>query len=99
MRSGSAVDKKTQIDGWYVVAAVLAVSAIQQWWIERQQVETTPYSYFEKTIVWAFLLAKEFGVSRERVRQTEVRAFEKVQNAVKARFADRERSPATHYSP
>jgi RNA polymerase sigma-32 factor len=30
-------------------------------------------------------LAKEFGVSRERVRQIEVRAFEKVQNAVKAR--------------
>jgi len=34
-------------------------------------------------------LAKEFGVSRERVRQIEVRAFEKVQNAVKLRFAAR----------
>ncbi len=43
-------------------------------------------------------LSKEFGVSRERVRQIEVRAFEKVQNAVKVRIADRERSPA-HYSP
>jgi RNA polymerase sigma-32 factor len=29
-------------------------------------------------------LAAEFGVSRERVRQIEVRAFEKVQDAVKA---------------
>ena len=28
-------------------------------------------------------LAAEFGVSRERVRQIEVRAFEKVQSAVK----------------
>ena len=28
-------------------------------------------------------LAEEFGVSRERVRQIEVSAFEKVQNAVK----------------
>ena len=28
-------------------------------------------------------LADEFGVSRERVRQIEVRAFEKVQKAVK----------------
>jgi RNA polymerase sigma-32 factor len=28
-------------------------------------------------------LAKEFGVSRERIRQIEVRAFEKVQDAVK----------------
>jgi RNA polymerase sigma-32 factor len=30
-------------------------------------------------------LATEFGVSRERVRQIEVRAFEKVQKAVKNR--------------
>jgi RNA polymerase sigma-32 factor len=29
-------------------------------------------------------LAAEFGVSRERVRQIEVRAFEKVQKAVKS---------------
>jgi RNA polymerase sigma-32 factor len=32
-------------------------------------------------------LASEFGVSRERVRQIEVSAFEKVQNAVKHRVA------------
>jgi RNA polymerase sigma-32 factor len=32
-------------------------------------------------------LAAEFGVSRERVRQIEVRAFEKVQKAVKTRVA------------
>jgi RNA polymerase sigma-32 factor len=32
-------------------------------------------------------LAEEFGVSRERVRQIEVRAFEKVQKAVKNRVA------------
>ena len=32
-------------------------------------------------------LADEFGVSRERVRQIEARAFEKVQKAVKNRVA------------
>ena len=32
-------------------------------------------------------LAEEFGVSRERVRQIEVRAFEKVQKAVRNRVA------------
>ena len=32
-------------------------------------------------------LSTEFGVSRERVRQIEVRAFEKVQAAVKADIA------------
>jgi RNA polymerase sigma-32 factor len=35
-------------------------------------------------------LADEFGVSRERVRQIEVRAFEKVQKAVRTRVADTE---------
>jgi len=39
-------------------------------------------------------LADEFGVSRERVRQIEVRAFEKVQNAVKKNIARME-NPAT----
>src|SRR5271165_5334650 len=39
-------------------------------------------------------LAAEFGVSRERVRQIEVRAFEKVQKAVKNRVASMEARPA-----
>jgi RNA polymerase sigma-32 factor len=38
-------------------------------------------------------LAGEFGVSRERVRQIEVRAFEKVQKAVKNRVAAMEKPP------
>ena len=33
-------------------------------------------------------LSKEFGISRERVRQIEVRAFEKVQKTVTRAFAD-----------
>jgi len=39
-------------------------------------------------------LAAEFGVSRERVRQIEVRAFEKIQKAVKNRVAAMETPPA-----
>ena len=35
-------------------------------------------------------LSVEFGVSRERVRQIELRAFEKLQSAVKAAYAKRE---------
>jgi RNA polymerase sigma-32 factor len=35
-------------------------------------------------------LAAEFGVSRERVRQIEVRAFEKVQSAVRGTIARQE---------
>jgi RNA polymerase sigma-32 factor len=37
-------------------------------------------------------LAAEFGVSRERVRQIEVRAFEKVQAAVKTTVARAEQA-------
>jgi RNA polymerase sigma-32 factor len=40
-------------------------------------------------------LAAEFGVSRERVRQIEVRAFEKVQKAVKNRVAAMETPPVS----
>jgi len=39
-------------------------------------------------------LSEEFGVSRERVRQIEVRAFEKVQSAVRAGIAQLEALPA-----
>jgi RNA polymerase sigma-32 factor len=34
-------------------------------------------------------LSKEYGVSRERVRQIEVRAFEKLQKAMKRRASER----------
>jgi RNA polymerase sigma-32 factor len=44
-------------------------------------------------------LATEFGVSRERVRQIEVRAFEKVQKAVKNRIAAMEAPPAQATQP
>ena len=39
-------------------------------------------------------LSKEFDVSRERIRQIEVRAFEKVQKAVKNHVATMETPPA-----
>jgi RNA polymerase sigma-32 factor len=44
-------------------------------------------------------LADEFGVSRERVRQIEVRAFEKVQKAVKNRVAAMEAPQASSALP
>ena len=34
-------------------------------------------------------LSQEYGISRERVRQIEVRAFEKLQKAMKAQVAER----------
>src|ERR1700688_3520413 len=51
---------------------------------ERRIFETRRLAEEQITLVE---LAKEFGVSRERVRQIEVSAFEKVQNVVKHRVA------------
>ena len=39
-------------------------------------------------------LAAEYGISRERVRQIEVRAFEKLQSAVKNRIGAMETRPS-----
>jgi len=41
-------------------------------------------------------LAAEFGISRERVRQIEARAFQKVQKAVQIAIGDIGRSPTVH---
>ena len=51
---------------------------------ERRIFETRRLAEEQITLVE---LAEEFGVSRERVRQIEVGAFEKVQSAVKHRVA------------
>jgi cell division protease FtsH len=44
------MDKRTQLNTWYVIAAVFAILLIQQWWIQSQQVETIPYSQFEALV-------------------------------------------------
>ena len=44
-------------------------------------------------------LSGEFGVSRERVRQIEVRAFEKVQKEVQKSARELDRRPAELASP
>jgi cell division protease FtsH len=62
------MDRKTQINIWYTVAAVLAVLFIQQWWIERQRVETIPYSRFE-TLVEAGKV-KDVQVTEKLIRGT-----------------------------
>jgi cell division protease FtsH len=44
------MDKKTHINFWYFVVAFLLVLFIQQWWGERLQVETIPYSEFQSLL-------------------------------------------------
>jgi len=44
------MNKKNQINIWYVIAAILAVFFIRSWWVETQRVETIPYSRFEALV-------------------------------------------------
>jgi RNA polymerase sigma-32 factor len=57
---------------------------------ERRIFEARRLAYDPMTLE---ALSDEFGISRERVRQIEVRAFEKVQSAVKAHLARTESLP------
>lgn len=41
------MEKKHQINLWYIIVAVWAVVFAQQWWGDRQAVETIPYSEFQ----------------------------------------------------
>jgi cell division protease FtsH len=40
------LDKKVHINFWYIVIAILSFMLFQQWWYQRQAVETVPYSEF-----------------------------------------------------
>src|SRR5512147_449872 len=47
---GPPMDKKQQVNVWYVLLAMLALLFFQSWWIEQSKVETLPYSQFEKLL-------------------------------------------------
>ena len=40
------MDKKVHINFWYIVIAALSFMFFQQWWYQRQTIETVPYSEF-----------------------------------------------------
>jgi RNA polymerase sigma-32 factor len=63
-----------------LVSALTVLSGRERRIFEARRLADNPITLEE--------LAHEFGVSRERVRQIEVRAFEKVQDAVKSRIAE-----------
>jgi RNA polymerase sigma-32 factor len=65
-----------------LVSALTVLSGRERRIFEARRLADNPITLEE--------LAQEFGVSRERVRQIEVRAFEKVQDAVKSRIAEME---------
>jgi cell division protease FtsH len=60
------VDKKTHINFWYIVLAVLALLAIQQFWAQSQQVETIPYSEFQQLLKDGKIA--EIGIAADNIR-------------------------------
>src|SRR5690606_33811417 len=44
----TGMDKKTQINIWYVVAAIIGVMLLQSLFVQTQQVDTIPYSEFQR---------------------------------------------------
>lgn len=44
------MDKKQQVNIWYFVLAMLVLLVFQSWWIDHRQVETLPYSEFDKLL-------------------------------------------------
>jgi len=41
------MDKKAQINIWYVALAVMGILLFQNWWVTSRQIEVMPYSEFE----------------------------------------------------
>jgi RNA polymerase sigma-32 factor len=66
--------------------ALTVLNARERRIFEARRLNETPVTLEE--------LAVEFGVSRERVRQIEVRAFERIEKAVRHRVAAMDRPPA-----
>jgi RNA polymerase sigma-32 factor len=71
--------------------ALAVLNARERRIFEARRLNETPVTLEE--------LAVEFGVSRERVRQIEVRAFERVEKAVRHRVAAMDRPPALGSAP
>ncbi len=47
---GNPIDKKTQINFWYVIIAVLGILVVQNWYAKYTKVEPIPYSRFHELL-------------------------------------------------
>jgi len=67
------MDKKTQLNIWYVVLAIFGVLFLQSMWMQSQQVERLPYSVFEEKL-------KAGEVARIYVKQNTIEGELKVRD-------------------
>jgi cell division protease FtsH len=62
------MDKSTHINIWYIVAAVIGLLLIQQWWIGSNEVDKIPYSEFQQDLQSGKL--SEVAISDNTIRGT-----------------------------
>lgn len=62
------MEKKTQINLWYVVLALFGVVLLRDWWVQSQTIAPIPYSQFEDYLDQG--LIKDVVVGSDRVRGT-----------------------------
>jgi len=59
------MEKKTQLNLWYVLVAVGVILLFQGWWSQQQQVQPIPYSQFEQ-------LLKDHKVEEVSIRENKI---------------------------
>ncbi len=62
------MERKTQINFWYVVLAILGVVLLRDAWVQTQQIEPIPYSQFERYVDEG--LVREVVVGTDYIRGT-----------------------------
>ena len=62
------MEKKHQINIWYFIVAIWVIVFAQQWWTDRQAVETIPYSEFQALLRDGKI--EKIGIADQYIRGT-----------------------------
>jgi cell division protease FtsH len=80
------MEKKTQLNVWYIIFALFVIVLFQNWWVASRQVEVIPYSQFEE-------LLKNNEIEEVRIRQ------DTLEGKLKKPIDGRERFVTTRVDP
>jgi cell division protease FtsH len=80
------MEKKTQLNVWYIIFALFVIVLFQNWWVASRQIEVIPYSQFEE-------LLKNNEIEEVNIRQ------DKLEGKLKKPIEGRERFVTTRVDP
>lgn len=80
------MERKTQLNVWYIIFALFVIVLFQNWWVASRQVEVIPYSQFEE-------LLKNNEIEEVRIRQ------DTLEGKLKKPIDGRERFVTTRVDP